>query len=153
MKKAFSLLELIFVISILAISTYFILSSSFISLKKANILKIKSEISLINYEIKESFTSSLLKDQKEEYLDFLDDADINTSNETLFDGYNDAVLLDPTIFSSTKEEKSLGKWIKIEQKKYRIYITSKEYIDFIYDNQKGTFSCSFLEKLCKELSL
>lgn len=152
MKKAFSLLELIFVISILSIITYFVISSSFSTLEKANLVKVKSEISLIRYAIEEKFTNSLLKDESEKYIEFLDDADINTSNETLFDGYNENILLDPIIFSSTKEKKTLGKWIKIEKRKYRVYLSSKDYVDFIYDNQKGTFNCSFFTTVCKELN-
>ncbi len=152
MKKSFTLLELVFVISILALLSYFVLSSSFKALDKSKLLKIKSEISLIKYEIQEVFTKSLLLNNKEEYIEFLDDASINVENETLFDGYNDIMLLDPMIFSSTKEQKILGKWIKIDRRKYRIYINSDNYVDFSYDQNKGTFSCLFSSKLCKELN-
>lgn len=152
MKKAFSLLELVFVISILAIISYFVLSSSFKSLEKANMLKIKSEISLIQHAIQEQYTTQALLENIEKYIESLDEASINTESQNLFTGFEETVLLDPIIFSSTSSKKEVGKWIKMKKNKYRVYLSKNDYVDFTYDKEEGTFSCKVSNESCKQLN-
>ncbi|AXP08733.1 prepilin-type N-terminal cleavage/methylation domain-containing protein [Campylobacter hepaticus] len=143
MKKAFTLLELIFVILIIGILTS--LSSSFINITKdeVKILKLKTDYEMLNSALTLMRTQMQLKN-----LDFpsiLDHARINHAREKLFYcndcGYS---LLDTPIYSDFKF------WMKIDKNHYSFFLNSKESIKFVYDPKEGLFKC--LESFrCKDL--
>lgn len=152
MKKTFTLLELIFVLVIVSILSYFVVSNSFTGIQKANITQIKSEIALVRMAINKNFTDSVMLNNLARYISYLDDAPIEEKNKTLFGGINDDILLDPIIFSTSTSNKKIGAWIKTNQREYKIYLNNQNYVLFTYDNEKGLFDCDNKDDLCKELT-
>lgn len=134
MKKAFTLLEVIFVITILA------LLISFFFKNHQNIL------SFVNYnehrfEVNEIRSSIKLKNAKKSLKSFdklnsLDEAIPNKINEKLFS----KVLNEPIISSKTN-------WMKISSNIYTLNIKG-EIIKFEYKNR--AFNCISKNELCKE---
>lgn len=151
MKKAFSLLEIIFVLSIIALLGSFMLKNSFGFLEKAHITTLKTHIALIRNAL------SLKKNERirkglSPYPLVLDKAQPNNANEQLFAGTPDEKLVEYPILSTTLAEKELGKFAKVSPFSYYAYITKEDFIEFIYNNSSGTFSCSYDQDLCKELN-
>ncbi|MBZ7954150.1 MULTISPECIES: type II secretion system protein [Campylobacter] len=142
MKKAFTLLELVFVILILGILSSLALSFWGKSKEEAKILKLK-----IDYEMLSS-ALSLMRTQAElkqiAFIANLDNAKFNTPREKLFYNTNDYSLLDSPIYSDFKS------WMKIASNQYRFFLNSKEYIDFTYDSKEGILEC-INSKYCKDL--
>lgn len=142
MKKAFTLLELVFVILILGILSNLALSFWGKSKEEAKILKLK-----IDYEMLSS-ALSLMRTQAElkqiAFIANLDNAKFNTPREKLFYNTNDYSLLDSPIYSDFKS------WMKIASNQYRFFLNSKEYIDFTYDSKEGILEC-INSKYCKDL--
>lgn len=153
MKKSFSLLEIIVTITIISIISLFAINKYFHSLESSNYLKIKSEVALINNALNQLYSNQVLLGNSSFYLNQLDNAQINISDESLFTGYNEYILLDYLILSTSSEEKKLGYWIKESQTKYKTYLTKEKSVVFIFDTSNGTFYCDETDNICKELSL
>ena len=149
-SKAFTILELVFVIIIMSI-----LSSISIPLLKDNktqakILKLKADYEMIQNAI--AFSKNTSFDNAYPFV--LDQALVGVEKEKLFFCSDDEIkncknnnccnknILSIPIYSS------LGSWMKIEQNKYRFYINKKDYVDFSYKD--GVFECKN-SKWCKEL--
>jgi len=153
MKKAFSLIEIIFVILIIGLIGSFAINKIFYSLDKSNELKIKSEVSLINEAINRVYSNQILLGNSDFTLERLDDASINGVDESLFIGYDEYILLDDVILSTSLEKKELGKWIKSSQKSYKVYLTKDRVLEFIFDSNEVLFSCDKNDEVCKEFML
>ncbi|WP_419768802.1 type II secretion system protein [Arcobacter sp.] len=150
MKKAFSLLEIIIVVLIVGLLGTFAINKLFYSIGKSNIFKIKSEVILINNAINKLYSDQVLLANSSFTLDRLDDASSNTSGESLFIGYNEYILLDIVILSSSDNNKEIGKWIKSSETTYKTYISKDKLITFEFDRDEGTFSCKKSDETCKE---
>ncbi|MGB7402928.1 MAG: type II secretion system protein [Arcobacter sp.] len=153
MKKAFSLLEIIVVVLIVGLLGAFAINKFFYSIDKSNNFKIKSDVALINSAINRTYSNQVLLGNSTFTLNRLDDASINTAGESLFVGYNEYILLDVVILSSSEEKKELGKWIKTSQTTYKAYLSKDKVITFEFDNNKGTFTCKKSDEVCKEFML
>jgi general secretion pathway protein G len=151
MKKAFSLLEIIFVLSIIALLGSFMLKNSFGFLEKAHITTLKTHIALIRNALSLNKNERIRKGLSP-YPLVLDKAQPNSANEQLFIGTPDEKLVEYPILSTTLAEKELGKFAKVSPLSYYAYITKEDFIEFIYNNSSGTFSCSYDQDLCKELN-
>lgn len=141
MKRAFSLLELIVVIAIITIVSGFIISKSSDSLDMQIKAKIKSEIALIRNQILKQKSKNILLKNNSNFT--LDEASINIEKSKLFSN-----ILDFPLISTTKEKKKPGQWIKISNKKYKIFINSEENLEFSFED--NMFICKSKISLCNE---
>lgn len=152
MKKTFSIIELIFVLSIISILVLFFINNiPNIVFNQKDIFKIKVDISLIRSSIHKNFRSKLLKNEEAKYINFLDEVKINKEGEYLFTGTKKDILINNNILSSSLVKKKGYSWIKVSKSKYILYINSKN-IEFIYDNTNGNFDCNIKNELCKEIN-
>ncbi|TDJ81174.1 type II secretion system protein [Campylobacter volucris] len=155
-KKAFTLIELVFCMIIIAILSA--LAYPYFSFNKmdAKIIRLKSEIQMINSSL------AVLKNQfvfnkNVNFPKVLDEALPNIENQKLFSCSNEQIqaclsgnccsysVLEQAIVSSKKT------WMKIANTKYRYFIDAKKYVDFSYDNQKAFLEC--VSSNCKDYGL
>lgn len=153
MKKAFSLVEIIVVILIIGLISSFAINKIFSSIEKSNELKIKSEVALVNEAINRVYSNQVLLGNTEFHLERLDDASINGVGESLFIGYDEYILLDDVILSTSLEKRELGKWIKTSQTNYKVYLTKEKVLEFVFDSNEALFSCDENDEVCKEFML
>jgi len=151
MKKSFSLLEIIFVITLIAIISIIAVPKLFLNITSASYTQVKSDIALIRSAIINNKNKNIISGKGEAFIDSLDIANINVAYEKLFVGKEGDTLLQYPIVSTSNEKRELGKWIKISPYNYKVFIDSKNAIEFIYDSSNGTFDCDFKEDLCKDL--
>ncbi|WP_139451935.1 type II secretion system protein [Campylobacter armoricus] len=151
-KKAFTLIELVFCIFIIAILSAIAYPHFSFSVNDAKILKLKSEVEIINSSLALIRNQNLFKDNN--FPKTLDDALVNTENQKLFfcnnkqnQGCKDGncclySVLEKPIISSKKS------WMKIANTQYRFFINTKKYIDFSYNSEKVFLECVSLN--CKD---
>ncbi|QDF28625.1 type II secretion system protein [Halarcobacter anaerophilus] len=140
MKKAFSLLEIIFVILLISILALFVISKVEDSLEFGNKAKIKSEIALIRNAIVKKLTSNRLLNINETIK--LDNASLEIENSNLFEN-----ILDFSLLSTTTQKKDSAKWIKNSSNGYKIYINKEQFLQFSFKN--NTFLCESSKELCE----
>lgn len=141
MKKAFSLLELIIVIVLLAIITSFIAFKANDFFNASTKSKIKSEIALIKSSIQKMNSKKVLLD--EEPLEYLDNESINAKSFNLFSN-----VLEFPLKSTTQALKKEGYWIKTSSEDYQVYLDETIFLKFSYENQN--FLCKSEVNLCKD---
>ena len=139
-KKAFSLIEIIFVLLIMSIIITLAVSKFDTTLNRTNINKIKSDIVQIRAGINLYKNKLILQNEKTSF-DTLDD-----NNEMLFN----KILQNPILAS---KKNSIKSWSKISNTRYKVYIDNTNFIIFTFDTQKYTFDCDSTNTLCKELNL
>lgn len=147
-QKAFTLLELVFVVLILAILASFALPFFGQSKDEAKLLKAKMDYEMLVSALALMRNEAQIKGIKN-FTPQLDTAKINSEKEKLFVCENlntlcSYSLLQHPLYSSYKT------WIKQEANLYRFFLNSKEYIDFFYNAQSGMLEC-LNSKWCKEL--
>lgn len=135
MKRAFSLLELIFVITTLALLISFFTYKYEYLLSFVNSKDQKFQIAQIRSAIKEKTAIKSLNNF--EKLDSLDDCAINKENSKLF-----TKVLDEGILSSKDS------WMKVDDNIYTLKLKGEK-IKFQYINTE--FKCFNNSKICKEL--
>ncbi|ECL0954769.1 prepilin-type N-terminal cleavage/methylation domain-containing protein [Campylobacter jejuni] len=144
MNKAFTLLELVFVILILGILSS--LSLSFINTTKdeVKILKLKMDYEMLSSAL--ALMRSQMRLKNLIFPEILDNAQNNQAKEKLFYCLNDCdySLLDTPIYSDFKS------WIKIGKNHYRFALNAKEMVEFIYDSKEGLLKCIGSSR-CKDL--
>ncbi|WP_419777722.1 type II secretion system protein [Malaciobacter marinus] len=135
MKRAFSLLELIFVITTLALLISFFTYKYEYVLSFVNSKEQKFQIAQIRSAIKEKSAIKSLNDFEKLYN--LDDSALNKENSKLF-----TKILDEGILSSKDS------WMKVDDNIYTLKIKGEK-IKFQYINTE--FKCLNNSKICKEL--
>lgn len=150
MKKAFSLLEIIFVLVIIALIFTFAIRNNQTFFSNSTLSKIKSDVALIRSAIASKVHARMLKAQTQ-FPQRLDDAALNTEGALLFSGIEDEKLLDYPFVSTSSYERQIGQWSKKTQKSYLVWISKEESIEFTYDLNKGTFECDYTQNSCKEI--
>jgi len=152
-KKAFSLLELIFVILIIGILTGIALPLLNQNKNDANLLKAKIDFQMLNSALVLMRYEANLKQNPYNFV--LDNAQNSREKERLFYCSKEEILqcnfanccsyslLQSPIYSSSKG------WMKAGVNHYKFFIHSKKSIDFIYDNTKGILEC-VNSKFCEE---
>ena len=126
MRKSFTLLEIIFVISVLAILSSVAIPKFIDSLNSANILKVRSDISMIRSNIIQYKEDKLLKASIATY---------PTSIDNILDLLNIA-----------------SQWSK-NNNLYTIKLTSTSNVEFKYDSNTGIFDCTHKKQdICKEIT-
>jgi prepilin-type N-terminal cleavage/methylation domain-containing protein len=141
MKKAFSIIEILFSIIIISIISSIAIMSIFPIAKESYIVKSKLIISNIRVSL---YNYQDLVDTNTSYPTTLDTANTNTKNQLLFSN-----ILQYPILSTDGIEKKSGYFDKINDNIYRLYINSS-YIDFEYNN--GVFDCDYNNELCIKLN-
>lgn len=144
-KTAFSLLEIIIVVVIISIISSVGIYKLFFNLDVANMLQLKTQISLIQSGITKQYNENILLG-KVPNVETLDDKPINTANELLF-----THILNQSILSSSETKKEIGKWIKTSSTQYKVFINNNSSIAFQYNSDDATFDCNHSEHLCEAL--
>ena len=139
-KKAFSLVETIFVLFIIAIIITTAVSKFDTAFTKTNLTKIKADILQIRAGIT-LLKNKMILENKNETLDQLDD-----NNEKLFN-----LILDTPILTTNKNK--INSWNKVSNTSYNVYIEKDSYIEFTYNPTLFTFDCDSLNPLCSELNI
>ncbi len=141
-KKAFSTLEIVIFIVVIATILSFLLPKLNTFLENSDLVKLKSDIALINNGIQKEKSKNILI-QKYGDINKLDDANIDSEKEKLFE-----YILDFPIISTSTNESKNGYWTKISDDKY-IFFTRKNQYEFLLKD--GQFLCVSSEEICKEL--
>ncbi|MEA3288675.1 MAG: type II secretion system protein [Campylobacterota bacterium] len=137
MKKGFSLIELIFVLSIISFIAVVALPKFSSSIDKTNLVKIKGDVAFIR-EALISYKNKLILSNSVEQLESLDE------NGRLFG----KILKYPIETSDTPKKAA---WKKISNSSYLVYIDQENSVEFVYDKDNFTFDCDFDKKHCEEL--
>ena len=155
-KKAFTLLELVFVILIIGILA--LISFPFLNQNKndAKLLKLKADYQMLQSALASMRSEFSLK-QIAHFSPILGSAKIAFEKEKLFycekkeilncqNGINccSYSVLSSPLYSHSKA------WIKQGFNHYRFFLNSKESVDFIYNANEGILECLH-SKWCKEL--
>ncbi|MCK5110263.1 MAG: hypothetical protein KAQ94_01995 [Arcobacteraceae bacterium] len=138
MRKSFSILEIIFAITIISILITVAIPKLFYNVSNANIIKLRADVALIRDGIKTHINASILSNTPEN-LETLDNND-----NLLFE-----VILTTPVISKTK---SSGNWSKSSSTTYNAWINSTEAVEFIYDANTNSFNCDFTKDYCKEIT-
>jgi len=132
-NKAFSLIELIFVILIIAIISSIAIPKLLNTTSKANIIKCKNDLSIIQNALNNYKINLNMKNKT------------NTLN-TLDDGtYLFEKILQNPILSSSKQ------WSKKSSTIYTYNFQDNSKVNFIYNKNDLTFLCDKTKDLCKDI--
>lgn len=140
--RAFSILEIIISIVVLAIIISFGIPKFNTINENSNLLTLKSEFALIQSSIARKSSQNILL-QNSNTISSLDDAKINTQDEELFKN-----VLEIPIISTSINIKKYGKWTKISNKKY-LFFTQNRTFEFLFED--GHFFCASEETFCKDI--
>jgi type II secretory pathway pseudopilin PulG len=143
MRKSFSMLEILFSIVIISILISIAISKIFPISKDAYIVKTKSLISNIRIGI---YNYQNLIDANNSYPTVLDNATFGQKDLKLFD-----IILDYPLIATDSIDMKKASFEKIDTNKYKLYINNSS-IDFIYNNQNGTFDCDYNNILCLKIN-
>ena len=141
-KKAFSTLEIVIFIVVISTILSFLLPKLNTFLENSDLVKLKSDIALINNGIQKEKSKNILI-QKYGNINKLDGSKIDVKNEKLFE-----YILDFPIISTSTNESKNGHWAKVSDDKY-IFFTRKNQYEFLLKD--GQFLCVSSEEICKEL--
>jgi general secretion pathway protein G len=139
MKKAFTMIELIFAIVVIGILASIALPKLWATRDDAIITKVRSDVANIRSAITNLHTKNLMTGI-DSYPEALDDADANKEGEELFDG-NSSIgqLLNYPIYSKNAN----GHWMKTDDTNYTVKVMSND-IKFNYYKDNGHFDCKSL---------
>jgi len=143
MTKAFSLLELIIVIAIIAVILTFSIPKFSNLIEKSKITELKSNLAIIRNNISKLKTKQVLLNETV-FIDSLDDASSNINNQILFDK-----VIDFNILSTNSSIKKIGKWIKISDTSYKYILSSNKSVEFSLE--ENSFNCVSSFEICKEI--
>lgn len=150
-KKAFSVLEIVFVVVILAVISSVAIPKLFQNKTQTYIIKVKSEIALIRKAIKDDYNKQVMMQNDDGYIEKLDISLEDEKDKKLFNGVDDRKLLEYPLISTDTEDEELGKWIKLSDSVYQVLIEKDKSVTFTYDNEDGKFECDIDDEYCMEL--
>ncbi|MDN5072427.1 type II secretion system protein [Aliarcobacter butzleri] len=141
--KAFSLIEIIVVLLIVAIITTFAMTKFNQVTNKTHLVTLKSQLALIQSGISKQKNKNILLSNLPN-ISSLDEASTNVNNQELF-----KKVIDFSILSTNTSDRKLGSWAKVSQNSYIFYLESNP-INFVLEN--NSFVCKSKEDICKELN-
>jgi prepilin-type N-terminal cleavage/methylation domain-containing protein len=150
MRKAFSIIEMVFVIVIISILASFIIPSFMNNKNEATSLKLKSTILAIQNGILTYHSKSILEN-KNIYPEKLDDVDTQNANQFLFIGYDDFVLFTNPIISTQHSNPQSGHWSKESKNIYHYWTNTTKSIRFTYSSSSGKFTCDYSLSDCQKI--
>ncbi len=155
MKKAFTMVELIFVIVVIGILAAVAVPKLMVTRTDAVIVKGKSQVSAIRNGISLQKSRNMLKGityNGSYYLDKLDNnTTYNVDNQPLFyfsDGNKSNILQYP-IYSKIGMD---GHWVKTANNQYAFFVTQDKNVSFDYNSTTGSFDCKHINDYCKQLT-
>lgn len=143
-RKAFTLLEVVFVIVILGILASIALPKFAATRDDAQIAKGRSDISSIRAAIVNERQTRLLKGDSS-YAASLDGA-TTSEGQTLFGG----TAANPMLQYGIVSKNAKGHWMKTGTNQYQ-FSAEGDTTTFDYNSSTGTFSCDRDDDLCKKL--
>lgn len=143
MAKAFTLLELLFVIAIISIILTFAIPKFNNISNNSKITELKSNVAIIRNNISKLKTKQILLNQ-DSSIDSLDDAIVDKNGEVLFNK-----VLDFSILSTTSSINKVGKWLKISNNSYKYILSSSKNVEFLLED--NIFKCKSSFEICKEI--
>jgi general secretion pathway protein G len=146
-KRAFTLLETLFVLLIIAIVSSIAIPKFSTPIKQSSIIKLKSDIYSIRAAILEYKSSMIKQNSQDLYPSQLDSAPLDEVNSTLFN----EVLQYPYLSTDSQTKEKL-KWSKSSESSYVFYLNSSESIEFVYNSDGGLFDCDYSLEICQEVS-
>ncbi len=142
-KKAFTMIEIIFVIVILGIISSIAISKMAVTRDDAIIAKGRSQVASIRNAIALAKSMNMMQGSATLYPDTLD----STAGQ-LFDKANDGTkLLDYPIYAKNAD----GHWTKAANNKYN-FVYQGNNILFTYNPNDGSFDCDHTNQTCKDLT-
>ncbi len=151
MKKAFTMVELIFVIVIIGILAAVAVPKLMVTRTDAIIVKGKSQVSAIRNGISLQKSRNMLHGIYPPYPSKLDNVNTyNANNQKLFyfnDGNKSNILQYP-IYSKIGMD---GHWVKTANNQYAFFITQDKNISFTYNSTAGSFDCNHSKPQCSNL--
>lgn len=152
-QKAFSLIEIVIVICLVAILS--IVSS----LKLPNLidnaiqLKIKSDVFNIRSSIELLHNKNILYNNNISFIEQLDNCTPLQNKCKLFNGINGEILLKQPILSCNNDIQNESYcWQKISSQKYQVIHKRNIVLSFVYSNIKGNFECDENNELCNKVN-
>jgi general secretion pathway protein G len=139
MKKAFTMIELVFVIVILGILASIAVSKMAVTRDDAMFVKGKSQVAAIRNALTLVRNTNMLQARGSDWPEALDDAAANTSGAEIFDG-NGTIgqLLDYPLYSTNKN----GYWQKTGTNRYSFKVMNVD-VNFTYAGVgSGRFQCT-----------
>ena len=138
MKKAFTMIELVFVIVVLGILASIAVSKMAVTRDDAMFVKGKSQVAAIRNAITLVRNTNMLQARGSAWPIALDDAGINTNGAEIFDG-NTTIgqLLDYPLHSTDKN----GYWQKVANDTYSFKVMNVD-VNFTYTANTGRFNCT-----------
>lgn len=140
MKKAFSLIEIIFVMAILALISSIAVPKLQKSLNKSDFVKIKADVALIKEALNKYKNQMILSSLNEPLISLEED------NGLLFS----KILKYPILASN---DQKAGTWSKISNGIYEVTIDANTKLKFVYDYENFSFECDFEDENCKKVTL
>ena len=144
-KKAFTMIELVFVIVILGILSSIAITRMAVTRDDAVLVKGRTQVQAIRNAIALQKSKNMLQGQNS-YPAALDDAAQNTEHEALFDGNTSDPLLEYPIYSKSTEG-----WMKTGANTYTYNVMGNSET-FTYTSSTGKFDCTHTHQLCKNLA-
>ncbi len=148
MKKAFTMIELVFVIVVLGIISSIAISKMAVTRDDAIITKGRSQVASIRNAIALAKSMNMLKSVSPLYPTKLDNlASASATSGKLFDTDGTTKLLDYPIYAKNAS----GYWTKARLNKYN-FVYKGNNIQFTYNPSNGSFDCNHAKQTCKDLT-
>jgi len=147
-KKAFTMIELIFVIVILGILSSIAISKMAVTRDDAMITKGRSQVAAIRNAIALVKSQNMMEGKATLYPTKLDNLTATTANSgQLFDTDGTNTILDYPVYAKDAD----GHWKKTGSNKYAFKALHQD-ITFTYNPATGSFDCDHTNSTCKLLT-
>ena len=148
MKKAFTMIELVFVIVILGILSSIAISKMAVTRDDAIITKGRSQVAGIRNAIALAKSMKMMQGSATLYPTRLDNlASASATSGKLFDTDGSTKLLDYPVYAKNAD----GHWTKASKNKYN-FVYQGNNMQFTYKPADGSFDCDHTKQTCKDLT-
>jgi general secretion pathway protein G len=152
-RKAFTMVELIFVIVVLGILASVGISKMAVTRDDAIVAKGRSQVAAIRNALTLVRSQNMLQGNGAKWPTVLDDATASTDGQELFDGNGTAVLMDYPLYAKANSD---GHWTKTAASTYNFRVMGVT-VPFTYVSSSGRFDCTHgtandAQKYCKNLT-
>lgn len=138
-KGAFSLLELIFILSIIGLLLVVAVPKITKFLTNTKNIKIKNDVLMIREGLNSAKNNFLLKGENEKLYS------LDENDEELF-----SKILSRPIIASTSGE--MGSWMKSSSNRYQVILQNSQKLEFFFDSDSYSFDCDNSDAFCREIN-